>query len=122
MKRSIGLILVLMVTLAFLATCYFWDHRRHWLAALAYALLICLAFDRKRQRERWANLALILSGLLGVGHAGMSYYAEVGVLEMSGNLGVVMATLRGMILGAISTVGISGQLVGRERSRIAERE
>jgi hypothetical protein len=79
--------------------------------------------DRKRVRAHWASFSILFSGLLGDAMATFSLLRHAGVFivssEMSHAITYYCSFVRGLILGIILTLFVSGQMLGTKREESA---
>jgi hypothetical protein len=75
--------------------------------------------DRKRVRAPWASFSILFSGFLGAAMAIFNLLRHVGVFVVSGEMSHIIAYyssfVRGLILGTIFLLFISGQMLGTNR-------
>lgn len=88
----------------------------HLVIAGLCGLFIIIGFDKTRARAPWARFLFAVTGLLGIAYAITAFLIDSHTVKFSRADIPFLPELRGLILGFLGALLISGQLLGKKPS------
>jgi type III secretory pathway component EscT len=81
--------------------------------------ILVLPFQKKRERARWAKLAIVISGLLGITDGVLSLLVDVHWFDRSSLHGIYVMrhVIEGLMLGFMFSLILAGQMLGSKREK-----